>query len=494
MSRNGSAVAAALILAALATAGCRAGGLASDAAAPPAMSARQPNIIVIMADDLGYADVSTYPGGRIPTPNIDRLGAGGVIFTAGYVTAPICGPSRASLMTGRYQQRFGFEYNNGPDVRDAREHLGLHGDEVTLADALKTAGYRTGAIGKWHLGSSPEHYPTRRGFDEWWGFLSGQTNYIDPDSPDAINPEQVAGDDRLAAQIGQPYRPLNPLNQVMTGPDRTPVDVSRTYLTEEITRQAIAFIDRNANQPFFLHLGYSAPHTPFQTTAKYYDRFNHISDRRQRIYASMVSALDDGVGAVLDHLEAANLTENTLVIFLSDNGCAAYVPGLCDAARFSGGKLTNLEGGVRVPFMMRWPARIPAGLVHEAPVTSMDVFPTLIAAAGAPLPNRQYDGFDLLPRLAMDEPAERPLFWRSKPIRAVRHGDWKYHEDFDGQRFLYHLRSDPKELVNLVDQEPERAAAMKAELDRWEEDKVAPAWSGRFLSFRFDGRTFKFQP
>lgn len=464
----------------------------------PGLAASQrsrPNIIVIMADDLGYSDVSTYPGGRLPTPNIDRLGKDGVIFTQGYVTAPICSPSRAGLMTGRYQQRYGFEYNNGPDVRDAAEHLGLATSEITLAQVMQGGGYRTGAIGKWHLGWNDEHYPTRRGFDDWWGFLAGQSNYIDPRHPAAINAVPPPAPGQPMTSIVQPYEKPNRFTAIITGPDRRVVDVGDRYLTEEITTQAIDFIDRNRDKPFFLHLAYSAPHTPLQTTKKYYDRFPHIANPRDRIYAAMVSALDDGVGAVLDHLDRAGLGENTIVIFMSDNGCAAYIPGLCNAQTLSGGKLTMLEGGVRVPFMMRWPRRIRPQTVHNAPISSLDVFPTIVAAAGLKSPPRPYDGKDLMAQLSDRAVWSRgPIYWRSTPIRAVRDGDWKYLETYDGERLLYDLKADPRETVNLASVEPERVAALKTKLDAWEADKVPPAWTPRFVEFDFGGRHFKYQP
>ena len=455
----------------------------------------RPNIVVIMADDLGYSDVSAYPGGRLPTPNIDRLGRDGVIFTQGYVTAPICSPSRAGLMTGRYQQRFGFEYNNGPDTRDAAEHLGLAPSEITLAQVMRDGGYHTGAIGKWHLGWNDEHYPTRRGFDEWWGFLSGQSNYMDPRDPAVINVVPPPAPGQPMTSIVQPYDKPTPYAAIITGPDRKPVDVGNRYLTEEITSQAIDFIDRNKDRPFFLHLAYNAPHTPLQTTKKYYDRFPNIANERDRVYAAMVSALDDGVGALLDHLDRAGLGENTIVIFMSDNGCAAYIPGLCSAETLSGGKLTMLEGGVRVPFMMRWPRRIRPHTQHEAPISSLDVFPTVVAAAGLKSPPRPYDGKDLMVQLSDKAVwSRKPLFWRSTPIRAVRDGDWKYLETYDGERFLYDVKADPRETVNLASREPERVAALKAKLDAWETDKVPPAWKPRFVEFDFAGRHFKFQP
>lgn len=478
------------VLASLMLVGCAA---SQDEVGGPAARAARPNVIVIMADDLGYADVSTYHKGRIPTPHIDRLGREGVVFTQGYVSTPICSPSRAALMTGRHQQRYGFEYNNGPAARDAKEHLGLDPREITLADVMKAGGYRTGVLGKWHLGWNDEHYPTNRGFDTWWGFLTGQTNFIDPNAPEAVNgapPSQT----RDAGSIAQPYLQPNPLTAIVAGPDRTVIPHGAWYLTEELTKQAVEFIDARDERPFFLYLAHHAPHTPLQTTQKYYDRFPQIEDRAQRVYAAMVSALDDSVGEVLDHLDRRGIADNTIVIFLSDNGCAAYLPGLCSAEPLAGGKLTHYEGGIRVPFMMRWPAAIPEGTVFQAPVSSMDVFPTAVRAAGLQIPSdRPYDGRDLVAQLRAGPPdAARQLVWRSMPLRTVRQGDWKYHRDFEGNEHLYNLQADPMEARNLAETEPKRLAELKAIYDRWEEDKVEPGWAARFTDFVFGGRRFKF--
>jgi arylsulfatase A-like enzyme len=477
----------------VAASGCAASRSGEQPMAPT--STARPNVIVIMADDLGYADVSIYHKGRIPTPNLDRLGREGVVFTQGYVSTPICSPSRAALMTGRYQQRYGFEHNNGPAARDAGERLGLDPAELTLGDVLKAGGYRTGVVGKWHLGSSDEHYPTNRGFETWWGFLTGQTNFIHPNAPGAVN-GAPASTSREAGSIAQPVLQVSRLNAIITGPDRTVIPHGEWHLTEELTKKSIEFIDSSGDRPFFLYLAHHAPHTPLQTTQKYYDRFPNIADKGQRVYAGMVSALDDSIGDILNHLEKRGISDNTIVVFLSDNGCAAYLPGLCSPEPLSGGKLSHYEGGIRVPFLMRWPAAIPAGTVHDKPVSSLDVFPTAVKAAGLQLPaDRVFDGKDLVAQVrAGASTPERQLVWRSTPLRTVRQGDWKYHRDFDGNEFLYNLRTDPKERVNLAKQEPQRLAELQAVYALWERDKKAPAWPGRFTEYDFDGRHFKFAP
>ncbi len=474
------------------------------------VAAVRPNIIVILADDLGYGDVSTYLKGRFSTPNIDRIGREGVVFRQGYVSAPICSPSRAALMTGRHQQRFGFEFNNGPSSRDAREHLGLDPKEVTIAEVLRTAGYRTGLVGKWHLGSNDEHYPTNRGFDYFWGFLTGQTNFIRPTAPDAVNafpPRAVAAAAQAAAdattpgavgtgEITQPYAVVGKLNAVITGPARTPVDLGDGYLTEMLADQAIGFIDGGKDKPFFLYLAQNAPHTPLQTTNKYYDRFPNIQNRSARVYAGMVSALDDSIGKILTHLDRTGLAKNTIVVFLSDNGCAAYIADICSPEPLRGGKLTYDEGGVRVPFMLRWPGHVRPGTDYGRPVSSRDVFPTLVAAAGLPLPtDRPHDGFDLMAQLASATPFARPpMFWRTQPIEAMLDDDWKYTRDLDGKETLYNIRNDPKEKLNVIKANAARVATMRTAYNQWASAMHDPLWTGRYEEYVFDGRTYKFKP
>lgn len=459
------------------------------------LKTQPPNIIVILADDLGYADVSTYQKGRIPTPNIDEIGKRGVVFTQGYVSAPICSPSRAALMTGRHQQRFGFEYNNGPGTLDRRDRRGLAVGERTIADILKARGYRTGAIGKWHLGWNDEHYPTNRGFDHFWGSLTGQTNFIRPDAPEAVNAYEPSkpGDDRV---IAQPYLVVGETEQIVQGPHREPVSLGDFHLTDVMTEKAIEFIESSKGQPFFLYLAHNAPHTPLQTTRKYYDRFPNIKNKDQRVYAAMVSALDDSVGGVLAYLKTTGAFDNTIVVFLSDNGCAAYIEGLCSPEPLSGGKLTYDEGGIRVPFLMQWPARLKAGTIYNEPVSSMDILPTVAAATGASLPtDRAYDGFDLIRQITRKDFSERPaLFWRTQPIEAILEGDWKYRRDYDGEEFLYNLKSDPREQSNVIKKYPQVATRLKAAYSRWQSEMVAPSWAPRYEEYSFNGKTYKFRP
>ncbi|MCP4717230.1 MAG: sulfatase-like hydrolase/transferase, partial [Deltaproteobacteria bacterium] len=257
-------------------------------------SKRPPNVIVILTDDLGYCDTDLYECRDVKTPNIHSIAENGVSFTDGYVTASLCSPSRAGLMTGRYQNRFGFEHNAGGPLRAHKEHLGLPVSELTIADHMKKSGYATSCVGKWHLGSQSEFYPTRRGFDEFFGFLQGGKLFIDPSQPGVIN--QPGFRFHAEAMYHKMLEFWEEEMSMMRG--ETPVEEPE-YLTDAFTREALDFIDRKKNDPFFLYLSYNAPHTPLQTTRKYYDRFPHIKDEKKRIFAAMVSAVDDGVGKVL---------------------------------------------------------------------------------------------------------------------------------------------------------------------------------------------------
>jgi arylsulfatase A-like enzyme len=443
-----------------------------DAGAP------RPNVIVIMADDLGYADVSAYAINRIPTPNIDRIGMEGVRFTDGYVSAPVCGPSRAGLQTGRHQDRFGFEFNNGPARRDVDENLGLPVDEVTIGEALRQEGYHTGLVGKWHLGANDDYYPTNRGYDEFVGLLSGATAFID---------RTVPGVRRIPTANEPPYNGVvrNALNAIVEGPDRTVVHNEREYLTEYFARRATEFIKRNAasDTPYFLYLTPTTPHDPLEVTQKYYDRFPQIESEQNRIYAAMVSSLDDMVGEVLDAVDASGEADNTMVVFLSDNGCAAYYPGMCACEPLRGSKLTQYEGGVRVPFLMRWPAQLKTPQVYREMISSLDIFPTVLQAAGGKLrDDRIYDGVDLLPHLTGKDasPPHDMLAWRRSPLASIRMGDWKLWKSTDGKyKLLFNLKDDLNETTNLAESNPQKLAELEAAFDQWAKDMVDPKWPSR---------------
>lgn len=455
------------------------------------VGAARPNIVVILADDLGYADISSYGGTRIITPNIDRIAKSGVIFTDGYSAAPVCSPSRAGLNTGRHPDRFGFEFNNGPAQRDIEQNLGLPKDELTLAQALNGVGYHTGLIGKWHLGSNDDFYPTNRGYDEFVGLLTGATSYMSPDAPAEIY-VQPEGSNATLPKV------RSEANKIVEGPDRKFVENEDRYLTEYFGERAVDYIKRNvgADDPYFLYAAFTAPHDPLQTTQKYYDRFPQIKDEGMRVYASMISALDDQVGAILDTVEASGETDNTIVYFMSDNGCAAYIQGICDCQPLRGGKLSHYEGGTRVPFMMRWPGKLKAGQVYRSVVSTMDVFTTSLTAAGGKLPvDRVFDGVNLVPFLR-GEVAGIPhdqLAWRRTPNASIRKGDWKLWKSLDGQfTFLFNLKDDPNEAVNLATREPAKLKEMSDAFDLWAKDMKDAAWPSRpFVKYNVCGTPFE---
>ncbi|BCW87663.1 Arylsulfatase [Alphaproteobacteria bacterium SO-S41] len=471
--------------------------------APPVLAAgekRKPNIIVILADDLGFNDVSFYGGGTagglIKTPNIDSIGKGGVNFPAGYAGNATCAPSRAALMTGRYATRFGYEFtptalgfqrlvgnshgmsplppiyhaDREADVPDFRQ-LGLPLTETTIGGMLQKAGYHTIHLGKWHLGEQPEQRPEARGFDESLGFYAGASMFMREDDPDVVNSKQDFDpiDKFLWAALNNGVRY-----------NSSPVFEAKGHMTDYLTDQAVAAIQANRNRPFFMYLAYNAVHTPLQATKEDYDALPEIKDHTLRVYAAMVRQLDRDIGKVLAELKAQGLEGDTLVIFTSDNGGAHYV-GLDDLNKpYSGWKATFYEGGIRIPFFMRWPGVIPAGSTYAAPISHFDVFATAAGAAGEAVPaDRKIDGVNLLPFLTGGqggEPHQR-LFWRSGPYVVVREGDWKLQVDGTQKlTMLYDLATDPAEKTNLADRNPEKVAALQAEIADFQKEQVKPLW------------------
>jgi len=405
---------------------------------------RRPNIVLLFADDLGYAGIGAQ-GSDIPTPHIDSIARNGVRFTNGYVSCPVCSPTRAGLMTGRYQQRFGHEFNPGP-AGDADDDFGLPLSETTIADRLKKLGYATGMVGKWHLGYKPELQPRRRGFDEFFGFLGGANPYIDPNSRGPI----LRGESKVEES---------------------------EYLTDAFRREALAFLDRHKSEPFFLYLAFNAVHNPLQAIAKYEARFASIQDQRRRTYAAMTAALDDSVGAVLAKLREAGQENNTLVFFISDNG--GPTPQTTSSnAPLRGFKGQTYEGGVRVPFLMQWKGRIPAGKVDARPVIALDVHPTAVAAAGGSIPAGTLDGVNLLPHAAGDDTGRphQSLYWRFGSQWAIRQGDWKLVHSASEKPELFDLANDASEATNLAAAQPERAAQLESAWRGWSAGMAAPRW------------------
>ncbi len=440
----------------------------ASAADEAVKAGRPPNIVVILADDLGYADVGFHGLSDLQTPNIDSLAAGGVRFTNGYVSCPYCSPTRAGLLTGRYQTRFGHEFN--PGGANQQGNIGLPLTETTIANRLKAANYKTGLIGKWHQGAKPEFHPNKRGFDTFFGFYGGQHTYLPEKNPTVFRGSE-------------------------------PVD-EQEYLTDAFAREAVKFIDDNQADPFFLYLAFNAVHTPLDYTNDRFERFANIEDPQRRKYAAMLVALDEGIGRVLNTLREKGLEENTIVFFLSDNGGPVMESTSINGsnnAPLRGSKRTTLEGGIRVPFVVQWKGTLPAGRVFPHPIIQLDVLPTVLAAAGAPAEgDKKLDGVNLLPYLT-GENKGRPhedLFWRLGPQRAVRHGDWKLVQyDVNADDFtpgtrensrrgqpevsppkLYNLLVDPGETRDLSAENPDRVAELEKLWQAWNAEQAAPLW------------------
>ncbi len=464
--------------------------------APAFGATRPPNILLILADDLGHAELGCQGSKDIPTPHLDSLARNGVRCTAGYVTASFCTPSRAGLLTGRNQTRFGHELNVvGRQNLDPA--IGLPLTEKTLADHLKARGYATGCIGKWHLGATEAFHPQRRGFDEFYGFLheghffvpgppwTGVTTWLRTNalSP-AAGPRLTQGDVTFSTHLKISEPRYDDHNPILRG---TQPLTEREYLTDALARESVAFIGRHRAEPFFLYLAFNAPHSPMQAPPKYLDRFAHIPDLHRRLFAAMVSAMDDAVGTVLAKLRAENLEEQTLIVFLSDNG-GPTAELTSSNAPFSGGKGSFLEGGLRVPFLVQWKGKLPAGKTFAHPVTALDLAPTFLTAAsfgvpplGGPGPAKagtpSLEGLNLLPHLRGESPLPaRPLFWRMGRQAAARDGDWKLFRTGDQPWQLFNLATDPAEQTNLAPEKPAEVERLAALWAKWNQQNIPPLW------------------
>ena len=426
-------------------------------------AADQPNILLILADDLGYEDLGFQGSKDIQSPHLDQLATGSIRFTDAHTTASVCSPSRAGLMTGRYQQRFGHEANtpafpNGMDVAEA-----------TIAQKLKSQGYRTGIVGKWHLGATEKHYPTQRGFDTFYGLREGSRSYFyDPRKSDKPgNPHAIEDNGRQVAFDG--------------------------YLTDVFGDQAIDFVNHSSDQPFFLYLSFTAPHGPLQATEDDLARFSHLADPRRRTYAAMIWAMDRAIGRVLEELKKNGQFDNTLIWFLSDNGGATN--NASSNLPLAGHKGIKFEGGIRVPFLMHWKARFPKGRTDRRMISAMDILPTSVAAAGgeldsAPATGRPLDGVNLLPYLTgeQDGVPHQTLFWHKLWFSAMRDGPWKLIYVQDYGYALYNLDADLGEERNLADRHPDRVKSMTDQLNGWKSQMMQPLWGENERWFRIHSR------
>jgi arylsulfatase A-like enzyme len=422
----------------------------------------KPNVIIILADDLGYDDVSFNGSKDIPTPNIDRIAKSGVTFSQAYVSYAVCGPSRAGILTGRYQDRFGFSRN--PLLAPNDTAMGLPLSEQTMADYLKGADYNTMAIGKWHLGAHQVLRPNKRGFDQFFGFLSGGHSYM----PENLVLQDLSG---IRSQFDG-YK-----TKLLRNDQR--VD-EKEYLTDAFSREAVNYVARNADKPFFLYLAYNAPHAPMEATEKYLSRFEHIKDEKRRVYAAMVSAMDDGVGKVLDQLKQSKIEENTIVIFLSDNGGPLQDNGSSNAP-LRGKKGNFFEGGIRVPFAMQWKGKIPENTVYTKPVISLDIFST-VASLVKNKPKNELDGVDLMPFITNGNPGypHDYLFWRNfdREMFAVVGRQFKSIKQKDGQDMIFDLTKDISEKDNLVNQQPNVMQSLQKQLESWKKLLKSPVFLG----------------
>jgi arylsulfatase A-like enzyme len=426
--------------------------LATCACALAFAADRKPNILVIVSDDQGYADVGFNGGKAVPTPHLDALAASGVRCTSGYVSHPFCSPTRAGLLTGRYQQRFGHENNPAYDPADAVAGLPL--TEKLLPQFLQEAGYRTGWIGKWHLGATPAHTPWARGFQQTYGFIGGGHSFSG-----------------WAIDVKKEY------NVPLTRDGQATTEVP-AHLTEAFGKEAVAFIRRNAGAPWMLYLAFNAPHTPHMPTNEREKQFADVKDPVRRKCLAQISLMDDAVGAITKALADSGQAQDTLIFFFTDNGGTPPSLG-ADNTPLRGYKGYVYEGGVRVPFVISWPARLKAGSTYDRPVSSLDVTATALALAGVDFPTeRRLDGVNLIPFLR-GETQTAPhanLFWRTGGGQsyAVRSGDWKLVRNRKQPDELYDLSTDIGEAKDLASARPEVVAKLAADLSAWDKELIAP--------------------
>ena len=407
-------------------------------------NAAQPNIVIFYADDLGWGELGCQGYTKdIPTPHIDALAKNGLRFTNGYVAATYCSPSRAGLMTGRYPTRFGHEFNTVANT------VGLRADQTTIATRLKTLGYATIAVGKWHLGNQPENRPTKRGFDEFYGTLNNTpffhpTNFIDS---------------RISNEV-----------QTVTDPN--------FYTTDAYADRSIDWIEKNKTKPWFLYLPFNAQHAPLQAPKKYLERFPKITDEKRQLFAAMMASMDDAIGRVVGKIRALGQEENTLIFFIADNG-GPTASTTSHNGPLRGFKMTTFEGGPRVPYIAQWKGKIPAGKTYDLPVMNLDVLPTAIIAAGGKTDSSwQLDGVDLMPYLTgkLTSRPHQTLYWRYGPQWAIRHGDLKLvvSKGGSGQPELYDLATDIGESKDLASAQPAKVKELQALWDKWSAEQ-APA-------------------
>ena len=459
----------------------------------------KPNIILILADDLGFNDVSYYNGGAadgsLLTPHIDSLAKEGVAFLNGYAASPVCSPSRAAIMTGRYSSRYGFEFTPYPaqaarimnllrkdgelstinleDVQWDEVGLtvgGLPNEEITIAEMLQDNGYYTAHIGKWHLGGFTDGMrPNDQGFDD--SLMLNSSLYFPENHPDIVNAKIDSAIEDMVWASSQYAASFNGSEPFEPG----------GYITDYYTDEAVKVIDNNKDRPFFLYLGHFAPHNPLQSLKKDYEKHSHMENHTLQVYAGMIEALDRSIGKIVSALEKNGLTENTLIIFSSDNGGAGYI-GLDDINKpYRGWKLTHFEGGMHIPFFAKWPAKIKKDMKYNKRIHHTDIFSTILGAANIEPPKEiTIDGVNLIPFLTNEKKGEphETLYWKNVTYQAIIHDNWKlmrskYPKE---KEYLYNLEKDPYEQNNLALSEPEIKILLNEKLNTHIESMPEPSW------------------
>ncbi len=453
-----------------------------------------PNVILIVADDLGYNDISANGNELIQTTNIDQIGRNGINFSRAYATASVCAPSRAAFLTGNYHHRYGFEFlpdlfNYSPRVRKADFKRFGHQDNFkmwyekdvpinqrgldpyvnTIGDYLKKMGYQTSVIGKWHMGTHPKFSPKNYGFDYHYG-ITGAASLYAPIGKENIVDSKHTWDfaDFITWQVSQYYTLENGKNSI---PKKS------EYLTDLFTKKAVSYIKENKDRPFFLHLSHMAPHGPFQAQRKYYEMFDHIEDHNKRVYYAMIKNLDDSVGEIKKTLEREGILDNTLIIFTSDNGGATYTRATNNSP-YIGGKMSNFEGGTVVPMMMQWNNKIKPQQNYSHIVSLLDIVPTILDAVESPSLSNKYDGVSLLPFFnSVNKKPHNELFWKTGYVKSIVSKNYKLHiNEKENFKFLINLEKDPEEGNNLISKYPEKAEELTLKLNNWIKDLREPKW------------------
>jgi arylsulfatase A-like enzyme len=437
-----------------------------------AEAAEKPNIVLLFADDAGYADFGFQGSHHLKTPHLDQLAQSGVRLSQFYVSASVCGPSRAGLITGKYQQRFGFEENNVPGImspssRLTGEEMGLPLKIPTVGNHLQQLGYRTAMFGKWHLGEADRYHPTKRGFDEFYGFRGGARSYF-------AYPQHRKQDRGRWMERGF-----------------LDFQEHQGYLTDSLADEACKFIERNKDKPFFAFVSFNAVHLPLQTDPKDKDEFRQLEGKRRQV-AQMTLSLDRACGQIVNKIKELGLAENTLVVFTNDNGGPSDMNASSNYP-FCGTKGTHLEGGIRVPGVVVWPGKLPAKSVYEHPLSTLDLLPTFVKAGGGdPSSIEGLDGVDLLPYLQGAETGRphQTLYWKKETRGTIRDGDWKMMRFPDRPAELYNLADDPSEQNNLAAEHPERVKTLFKKLFAWELELERPLFLLRAAEERWSAERF----